>query len=57
MDGLSYVGVDDRIGMRELSVSCGYVITEPESSLSLQDYIKAADDVMYEIKRSVHAGD
>ena len=39
------------------SVSCGYVITEPESSLSLQDYIKAADDVMYEIKRSVHAGD
>ncbi len=41
----------------ELGVSCGYVITDPKSNLALQDYIKAADDVMYEIKREVHARD
>lgn len=41
----------------ELGVSCGYVITDPRSGLNLQDYIKAADEVMYEIKREVHSRD
>ena len=37
-----------------LDVSCGYVLTDPESPASLQDYIKQADDMMYEIKRKLH---
>ena len=40
-----------------ISASCGYVITDPDSDLTLQDYIKEADKLMYEIKREVHARD
>jgi len=37
------------------SISCGYVMTDPKSDKTLQDYIKEADDMMYEIKRELHA--
>ena len=42
-----------------ISVSCGYVITEPEKDnhMSLQDYVKEADRLMYVIKQEVHAKD
>ncbi|MBP5221603.1 MAG: diguanylate cyclase, partial [Lachnospiraceae bacterium] len=40
-----------------ISASSGYVITDPDSDLTLQDYIKEADRLMYEIKREVHARD
>lgn len=39
----------------KLTASCGYVITDPKDSRSLQDYIKLADNMMYEIKRKLHA--
>lgn len=41
----------------DLNVSCGYVLTDPYSSISLQDYIKQADELMYEIKRDIHKND
>ena len=41
----------------QISASCGYVITEPESGYPLQEYIREADRLMYEIKREVHAMD
>lgn len=37
-----------------LDVSCGYVLTDPKSPTTLQEYIKQADDMMYEIKRKLH---
>lgn len=39
-----------------ISVSIGYVVTDPENrpNASLQDYIKDADNVMYEIKKETH---
>lgn len=41
----------------QLTVSCGYVITDPEKgqTMSLQDYIREADRLMYEIKQELHA--
>ena len=39
----------------QISASCGYVITDPESGFPLQEYIREADNLMYEIKREVHA--
>ena len=40
-----------------VTVSCGYVITDPKAGKTLQDYINEADNVMYEIKREVHKED
>ena len=40
-----------------ISASCGYVVTNPEDSLTLQDYVKEADRLMYEIKQKVHEKD
>ena len=39
----------------QISASCGYVITDPESGFPLQEYIREADNLMYEIKREMHA--
>ncbi|MBQ4225458.1 MAG: diguanylate cyclase, partial [Oscillospiraceae bacterium] len=46
----------DRSGTRpyDITVSCGYVLTDPESGTSLQDYIKDADALMYELKKKRH---
>lgn len=43
----------------DISVSCGYVITDPQKrhGMTLQDYIQEADRLMYEIKQEVHAKD
>ena len=40
----------------EISVSIGYVVTDPESrpDAGLEDYIKDADKLMYEIKKEMH---
>lgn len=40
-----------------VTISCGYVITDPKAGKTLEDYIIEADDVMYHIKRDVHKGD
>ena len=41
----------------KVSVSCGYVITDPKSGKTFEDYINEADKVMYVIKKKVHAKD
>lgn len=37
-----------------LSASCGYIMTDPESPLTLAEYIQQADNVMYERKKKAH---
>ncbi|MBP5601097.1 MAG: GGDEF domain-containing protein [Treponema sp.] len=37
-----------------LTISCGFIITDPESSLSLEDYIQQADSVMYVHKQQTY---
>lgn len=37
-----------------LTISCGYIITDPSSSLSLIDYINQADSVMYVHKQQTY---
>ena len=56
---LDYLEQKNEDGTRpyRISVSCGYVLTDPDKDLTLQDYIREADGVMYEIKRQVHAND
>ena len=58
---LDYLEKKNHDGTRsyEISVSCGYVITDPSqgSEVSLQDYIREADRLMYEIKKELHARD
>ncbi len=40
-----------------ISVSCAHVVTDPFRRDTLQDYVKEADGLMYEIKQQVHARD
>ena len=40
-----------------ISASSGYVITDPDSDMTMEDYIKEADKLMYEMKAIVHAND
>ena len=56
---LSYLEVKNHNGTQpyEISASCGYVITDPETPSNLQDYVKEADNLMYKIKQEVHAND
>ena len=56
---LEYLEGKNNDGSRpyHISASCGYVITDPESGYPLQEYIREADRLMYEIKREVHAKD
>jgi diguanylate cyclase (GGDEF)-like protein len=41
----------------KVSVSCGYVITDPKSGKTLDEYINEADKVMYAIKKEIHKED
>ena len=41
----------------KVSMSCGYVITDPKSGKSFEEYINEADKVMYAIKKKVHEED
>ena len=52
----------DRVNSEEgsqysISVSCGYVLTDPDKDDKLQDYIKEADRLMYELKKKRHEKD
>ncbi len=41
-----------------ISASCGFVVTDPSSeNMTLQDYVKEADKLMYESKQLVHKND
>ncbi len=37
-----------------LTASCGYIMTDPASETTLEDYINKADSIMYEIKQEMH---
>jgi diguanylate cyclase (GGDEF)-like protein len=37
-----------------LTISCGYILTEPDSGLSLVDYINQADSIMYIHKQQTY---
>ncbi|MBQ2101456.1 MAG: GGDEF domain-containing protein, partial [Lachnospiraceae bacterium] len=56
---LQYLEEKNNEGYRlyRISTSIGYVITDPESGHPLQEYIREADRIMYEIKRDMHAKD
>ncbi len=41
----------------KISASCGYVVTDPGKGETLQDYVREADRLMYEIKKQVHDKD
>jgi diguanylate cyclase (GGDEF)-like protein len=46
----------EKINPYDISVSIGYVVTDPmkRQKSGLQDYIKEADKIMYEIKKEMH---
>jgi diguanylate cyclase (GGDEF)-like protein len=56
---LAYLDVKNHDGTQpfEISASCGYVITDPDTPSNLQEYVKEADNLMYQIKQEVHARD
>ncbi|MBO4678340.1 MAG: GGDEF domain-containing protein [Lachnospiraceae bacterium] len=41
----------------DLSASCGYIMTDPSSPSSLAEYIKKADEIMYEHKKQSYEED
>ncbi len=47
---------NEKINPYDISVSIGYVVTDPmkRQKAGLQDYIKEADKIMYEIKKEMH---
>ncbi|MCI9083414.1 MAG: GGDEF domain-containing protein [Lachnospiraceae bacterium] len=45
----------DKVGLCRLSISAGYVITEPGMKKSLEDYVNEADEMMYQEKRAKKA--
>lgn len=45
----------ERVGLCNLSISAGYVITDKESSKKLEDYVNEADAIMYQEKKAKKA--
>ena len=45
----------DKVGLCSLSISAGYVITEPGTEKTLEDYVNEADEMMYQEKRAKKA--
>lgn len=56
---LDYLDVKNHDGSQvfHITASCGYVVTDPAGAMTLQDYVKEADKLMYEVKQKVHAKD
>ena len=52
----SYIDKENKRGMNpfKFSVSIGYVLTDPKSKRSVNDYVDEADRLMYEIKNEYH---
>ena len=53
---ISYIEKENRLGINpvKFSVSIGYVLTDPKSDKSVNDYVDEADKLMYEIKNEYH---
>lgn len=45
----------NQVGLAELSISAGYVVTDKESPKELEDYVNEADAIMYEEKKAKKA--
>lgn len=45
----------EQVGLSNLSISAGYVITDKESTKKLEDYVNEADAIMYEEKKAKKA--
>ena len=45
----------ERIGICQLSISAGYVITDQDSEKKLEDYVNEADEIMYQEKNEKKA--
>ena len=45
----------NQVGLSNLSISAGYVITDKESSKKLEDYVNEADAIMYQEKKEKKA--
>ncbi len=53
---INYIEKENKIGINpfKFSVSIGYVLTDPESDKTVNDYVEEADVLMYEIKNDFH---
>ena len=47
--------IGNQVGLNNLSISAGYVITDKESSKKLEDYVNEADAIMYQEKKEKKA--
>ena len=45
----------NQVGLFDLSISAGYVVTDKESPKKLEDYVNEADAIMYEEKKAKKA--
>lgn len=52
----SYIDRENNLGVNpfKLSISIGYVLTEPDADKSVDDYVDEADALMYDIKNQYH---
>ena len=53
---ISYIDRENKRGINpfKFSVSIGYVLTDPKSKRTVNDYVDEADRLMYEIKNEYH---
>lgn len=53
---ISYIDRENNLGINpfKFSISVGYVLTDPASNKSVNDYVEEADVMMYEIKNEYH---
>ena len=53
---ISYIEKENRLGINpvKFSVSIVYVLTDPKSDKTVNDYVDEADKLMYEIKNEYH---
>lgn len=54
---ISFVEKENRLGVNpfKFSISVGYVLTDPKSKRTVNDYVDEADRLMYDIKNEYHA--
>ncbi len=52
----AYIEKENKLGVNPftLSISIGYVLTDPDADKSVDDYVDEADALMYEIKNQYH---
>ncbi len=53
---ISYIDRENNLGINpfKFSISVGYVLTDPASNKTVNDYVEEADVLMYEIKNEYH---